>query len=231
MKKRQKSRLAMYIIGGISAISLGSVGFASWVLTGVEGTTKDISVTVGTVDNQSITTEVLSTNLETKLCFDNAVEPKGDFFDNTKGGKEDMTFVLPVKFTGNVSKLASVSFQFSGSIYEAQFYGSESANYLIGPWVGSGTATYTISGSANPSDRLTVTNTTPSDVSDYRQFEFEFTFNWGKAFNYKNPGNVKETEDSISKADLLKRLDAFTKAFPKVEPNLHVVITPVLTAQ
>ena len=42
----------MYIIGGISAISLGSVGFASWVIQGISSTdSSNITASVGSLSD------------------------------------------------------------------------------------------------------------------------------------------------------------------------------------
>ena len=59
MKKRQQSKMTMLIVGGLAAVSLVSVGFASWVISGTAGTDSDVTVKVGTVNNDSLTATVL----------------------------------------------------------------------------------------------------------------------------------------------------------------------------
>ena len=140
MKKRQKSKMTMLIVGGLAAVSLVSVGFASWVISGTAGTDSDVTVKVGTVNNDSLTATVLEDGKELNLAFDNVSNPSLDFMSNSDGKTEDLTFTIPVKIAGNLSKLNTIDFTFTGNLVTtAGLYGTtgnESTNeYLVAPWV------------------------------------------------------------------------------------------------
>ena len=77
MKKRQKSKMTMLVVGGLAAVSLVSVGFASWVITGAPEVTGNINVSVGEVDNQSLTTKIIPAGVggsDLSVSFDNTGE-------------------------------------------------------------------------------------------------------------------------------------------------------------
>lgn len=233
MKNRKNKRLTMYIAGGLAAVSLCSVGFASWVITGTSNAESDITVSVGTVQNDTLTASILPENKDTNLCFNNVENPpEGALVSNssTDTNYEDLTFVLPVQITGNISKLSKINFTFSGTLVStAGLYAStEATNYLIAPWVTIGGASkveFTKDTRAlNPAEtsRVAVEISSGNNDKTYTA-TFTFKFQWGNAFYNKNPGQVT-TE--MNKATLTERLEAFSKAFP-TDPGLHVLVEPI----
>ena len=236
MKKRQKSKMTMLIVGGLAAVSLVSVGFASWVISGTESTSSAVNVTVGTVNNDSLTATVLDSGKNLDLCFDNVESPSGGILTTATQDKyEDLSFIIPVKISGNLTKLNTIDFTFTGTLVDAALYGTGETEYLIAPWVtidGAKKVVYTYNnggtGSLNPVDgRVTASDkalATEENV-DTVTVTFTFKFQWGAAFNKKNPGNVKESE--ITKSKLIARLNAFDTAMPD-SPTLSVAIAPTL---
>ena len=233
MKNRKNKRLTMYIAGGLAAVSLCSVGFASWVITGTSNAESDITVSVGTVQNDTLTASILPENKDTNLCFNNVEnQPAGALVSNssTDTNYEDLTFVLPVQITGNISKLSKINFTFTGTLVStAGLYGStEATNYLIAPWVtidGASKVEFTKgTGTLNPdkTSRVAVEISSGNNDNTYTA-TFTFNFQWGNAFANINPGQVTTEMDKVT---LTKRLEDFSKAFP-TKPGLHVLVEPI----
>lgn len=235
MKKRQKSKMTMLIVGGLAAVSLVSVGFASWVISGTTAAkTQTVNVAVGTVNNDSLTATVLDSGKNLDLSFDNVESPTGGVLSNNSSTYEDLEFTIPVKIAGNLSKLNTIDFTFTGTLVDAALYGSESTEYLIAPWVTISDAkkvVYTYgSKSLNPTDTKRVSASEPAVTKegnlDTVTVTFTFKFQWGAAFNNANPGNVTITS-SYTKQTLIDRLNAFDTAMPD-SPMLSVAIAPTL---
>ena len=230
MKKRQKSRLAMYIIGGISAISLGSIGFASWVVTTEHGTAdKNISVDVGTVTNNSTSITVNDSQSDLTLNFDNVESPTGEFFDNNTGGTEKLGFKINFTVTGNTSAYSNIVFTFSGALTEDKYN-----NYLGRPYSTSTnkTITYTlswspatISGTNQVIDLPSGVQNTITNSGTTTTITANFYFKWGDIFKNKNPGNLKTT-DGVTKDNVIKNTDDFYKLITADKGNVST--TPLL---
>ena len=239
MKKRQKSKMTMLIVGGLAAVSLVSVGFASWVINDITEANTQVTINVGTVSNNTLKAEVLTEQdgKDLTLRFDNVANPTGNFLSNGDGKTEDLTFTIPVKIAGNLSKLNTIDFTFTGTLATtAGLYGTagnESTNeYLVAPWVTISDAkkiSYTYgSKSLNPADTKRVVASDPVVVGNEVTVTFTFKFQWGRAFNSVNPGKVTISE-SYTKQTLIDRLNAFDAAMPD-SPTLNVAIAPTLTA-
>ena len=219
MKKRQKSKMTMLIVGGLTAVSLVSVGFASWLISDTTtAKTQTVNVAVGTVNNDSLTATVVNDGKELNLSFDNVKEPSGGILSNNSSTYEDLDFTIPVKIAGNLSKLNTIDFTFTGTLVTDSLYGSGSTEYLIAPWVTIDDAkkvVYTYNnggtGSLNPVDgRVTASDkalATEENV-DTVTVTFTFKFQWGAAFNKTNPGNV-----------------TLTSSYTKQKLNKHTIVT------
>ena len=106
MKKRQKSKMTMLIVGGLTAVSLVSVGFASWVVNEKIPDDENITVTVGSVDNQSLTTTIIPAGVggsDLSVSFDNTSETvgKNGVFSGTTS--EDLAFSIKIQIDGKIS--------------------------------------------------------------------------------------------------------------------------------
>lgn len=248
MKKRQKSRLAMYIIGGISAISLGSIGFASWVLTGVEHASENISVSVGQVENNSLVTTIYGSTEGSDLAlnFDN-VSGGGSNKIFSEGGSEDLAFSIKFKIDGAVaSKLNTVEFTFDTGIAGTSSLPNplmdstgtnDAIDYLCYPWLStrkvdftytSSTKTFTLKDGKNPNGEEIAINVDSSTSDTTLIATATFTFKWGKAFSSVNPGNTTIT-GSMTREILIQRLNAFNSAFSTATTGdkfLAVKVTP-----
>ena len=211
MKKRQKSKMTMLIAGGLAAVSLVSVGFASWVINDITEANTQVTINVGTVSNNTLKAEVLTEQdgKDLTLRFDNVAAPNGQFLGNTDGLTEDLTFKIPVKITGNLTVLNTIDFTCSGSLASAALYGPGDIEYLTAPWLGNEKkAVYNYSGKAFNTlkeDRASAGD--PIIVGNTVTILFTFNFKWGPSFHNENPGNV--TNDEIANSTLLDRLNDF----------------------
>ena len=94
-----KRKILMYSLFGLAAISLTSVAFANWIISGIQATTSDnVSVTVGTVEDQRLSASAEVT--DGAICFD-AIKTDKDG-PITYGGAtagEDLSFTIKVTVT------------------------------------------------------------------------------------------------------------------------------------
>ena len=208
MKKRQKSKMTMLIVGGLAAVSLVSVGFAGWVVTTEHGTANDnVTVEVGAVTNNSTSIVINKSSSDLNLKFDNVPNPSGDIFDKNQGGSEKMEFHINFTITGNTSAYTKVNFAFSGALTDGKY-----DNYLKRPYsTSSNTITYNLSWSpsatiASASNQIvTPNNTSTISVSgNATTITAYFKFEWGSYFKGKNPGNLDTSKDVVTKADIIR---------------------------
>ena len=216
MKKRQKSKMTMLIVGGLAAVSLVSVGFASWVASGVTTETTDgVDVTVGAVTNNSISVTIKDTS-DLKLAFENVASPSGDVFKTNQDKKtEKLGFSFDFEVNGDISLYNKVDFVFSGVLTEDKY-----STYIQVPYssASSKTISYNITW-ATPSIAVNnqvvnlptgVTNSISKDPNGKKAtFSANFYFGWGTAFKGKNPGNLKTTEDAMTKEQIISATQAF----------------------
>ena len=254
MKKRQKSKMTMLIVGGLAAVSLVSVGFANWVVTGQIPDDKNVTVTVGDVENQSLATTIITDGVnasDLSLNFDNTTtQGSNKVFSGT--GSEDMSFSITFKIDGKISeKLASVKFEFDKGIAGTSdavnplSSATKSADYLTYPWLSGRLVTFKYTSGNNTLAEQSPTVSTPASVgctvvsseTNTLVCTATFTFGWGKAFLNRNPSNTPigdvtdDNDTTLTRADLLTRLDNFSKAFKTFKDannNLfNVKVTPV----
>lgn len=212
MKKRQKSKMTMLIVGGLTAVSLVSVGFASWVASGsTPATTNDVSVSVGAVTNNSISVTIKDTS-DLALAFENVASPSGDVFTNGGDGTEDLRFRIDFEVNGKTSLYDKINFVFSGALTENKY-----STYIQVPYgsTPSKTISYSIiwaTPSINISNQIVdneVENTITKNSDTKATISANFNFKWGTAFKGVNPGNLDTNEHSMKKEDIISATQAF----------------------
>lgn len=251
MKKRQKSKMTMLIVGGLTAVSLVSVGFASWVVTGQIPDDENITVTVGSVDNQSLTTKIFTSSegSDLSVTFDNTskTEGKNGVFSGTTS--EDLAFSIKIQIDGKISTyLNSITFDFDGGIAGTSdkvnplTTSVESTDYLAYPWLSSRSVKFNYNAGENtltvqepipvaPS-RATIAININEKTDDKIVCTATFTFGWGQAFAYVNPAltPIKENnaQNPITKSQLIERLENFKTAYDALASKtaFNVVVTP-----
>lgn len=110
-----KRKILMYSLFGLVAVSLTSVAFANWIISGTKAaTSKDnVTVQVGEVVDQRLTATANVT--EGKICFD-AISSDKDGpikFGGTTSG-EDLSFAISVTVTNAVTSTNTVQSYFAG---------------------------------------------------------------------------------------------------------------------
>lgn len=217
MKKRQKSKMTMLIVGGLAAVSLVSVGFASWVASGVTTETTDgVDVTVGAVTNNSISVTIKDTS-DLKLAFENVASPSGNVFTNDDSKTEKLGFRIDFEVNGNKSLYDKVNFVFSGALTDTKY-----SEYIKVPYTDalSKTIFYTVlwgdaSSSVTANNQAVnppsnVKNTVSYDSNNKKAtFSANFYFGWGSKFNNDNPGNLNATSGGLTKEEIISRTETF----------------------
>ena len=233
MKKSRKSKIVLLSVLGLATVSLATVGFASWVISGeTPVTSENISATVGEVVDNTLTAAITDTT-NISVNFDN-VSGGGKNFANGDSKVEDLNVDFTATVTGNLEKLSKVEFTFSPSKEFLALNGSSTDSnttddYIVFPFSDSSTkkitltkgGTYTLTGVANGS----TVETSPTD--SVLTLTCSFKFAWGAAFGGKNPGDSTNTVD---KADLVTRLKAFKQVFPTIGTLMTITVTPVAVA-
>lgn len=232
MKKSRKSKIVLLSVLGLATVSLATVGFASWVISGETPVTSDnISATVGDVVDNTLTAAITDTT-NISVNFDN-VQNGGNGFTNGDSKVEDLNVDFTATVTGNLEKLSKVEFTFSPSKEFLALNGSSTDSnttddYIVFPFSDSSTkkitltkgGTYTLTGHANDS----LVTTSVNGDGNVLTLTCSFKFAWGAAFGGKNPGDSTNTVD---KADLVTRLKAFKQVFPTTGTLMTVTVTPV----
>ena len=110
-----KRKILMYSLFGLAAISLTSVAFANWIISGIEAATTidNVSVTVGTVVDQRLTA---TANVEDgTIKFDaKSDDTTGPIKYTGSTGGEDLTFAIKVKVDNALDSEGEKQSYFSG---------------------------------------------------------------------------------------------------------------------
>ena len=94
-----KRKILMYSLFSLVAVSLTSVAFANWIISGIQATTSDnVSVTVGTVEDHRLSASAVVT--EGLICFDAKKDDKdGPIVYGGATAGEDLSFTIEVTVT------------------------------------------------------------------------------------------------------------------------------------
>ena len=94
-----KRKILMYSLFSLVAVSLTSVAFANWIISGIQATTSDnVSVTVGTVEDHRLSASARVTN--GSICFDAKKDDKdGPIVYGGATAGEDLSFTIEVTVT------------------------------------------------------------------------------------------------------------------------------------
>lgn len=234
MKKSRKSKIVLFSVLGLATVSLATVGFASWVISGVTPTTSNnITASVGTVTDNSLTAEILSTPTpDLTVAFDNK-EVSGGL---TGEYKEDLKFGFSVKVTGSESVLKGIKFTFT---LDGNFESLFTNNYLQFITNNSGLVdeftmlkgtTCTISDANVTFADSTNSSVTYAYADGAGTFTCKFAFKWGSVFNGKNPSEHYAAQGTNElKTTVINNLKSFSTAAAAIEktPWMSVVVTPV----
>ena len=182
-RKSYKRRKIILGVSLFSSVALVSTGFAAWVLASQAEATESGNITVGTVSDSSIKIS----NVQFKDDNDSFIfEPKEE---DTAGRvrNDGVNFEnLSVTVTGEISPNTYVSSATSATIEMEVPEGITAAigkNYLVLPTCATSPQKLTL----NPKEAPDQTVST---------FEYTITFEWGSAFNGKNPGEYYDEDEA-----------------------------------
>lgn len=237
MKKSRKSKIVLLSVLGLATVSLATVGFASWVINEVTPATKqNITVTAGTVTDNTLSAEILS-GADLTVAFENKSE--GVNFVNGETGKaEDLEFGFRVKVTGKKAALGGIKIQFTPSADFEKLTGSTTTettdDYIIMPYSEKVVTVNIKEAAANQVLANEGAVTVSSSADTETTYTCLFKFAWGKAFLNVNPTNTpigdSDTTTALTKSTLIDRLKDFKKNFPTATedtPLMSVLVTPV----
>lgn len=237
MKFLKKKKLTVMIAAGLAGVSLGSVGFAGWVINATGVANQNVNVSFGSVTNNSyeakLKTKAEGAITETNLVFDCAKVGAGTNGIIGEGNTEklDVKFSFTIKNMGETQNgdqiFASVP-TFTVK-FESDLIKSLVDAKLVQSPVAIGTDT-SVSLAAGSDQKKTDTSGTDKTTYQYTishgQTEIlvacVYHFAWGEAFDYVNP-----QECAINKAKAgLTQFKNLSNG--QTDPKLNIKITPVL---
>ncbi len=238
MKKSRKSKIVLFSVLGLATVSLATVGFASWVISGETDTgSQNITVSTGEVTDNTLKAEILTTPTpDIKVAFDNKQVENG--LSGTYA--EDLQFGFSVKVTGTETVISGIKFTFT---LDDNFENLFTMNYLqfitnnttglVKEFTMSKGETCAISDSGVSFADTVKSSVTYAYAGGAGTFTCKFAFKWGSKFDNVNPSECyanKSTDEA--KATVISNLKAFDAAAKLVttSPWMSVVVTPVAVA-
>lgn len=198
MNKFNKGKLIGIVAASLSAVSLMSVGFASWLIEGKqEGKTNGITVDVGAVTDNRISITGVSVE-EGTIAFDAAAkDTSGAILKKTGVGVEDLSFTIKYTVNNTNANNKFHVFAYIETDNQVAFTNATHAEkqLITMPTALNITETGTPVNSVSfTGDALTFANgavrETGQTGNDTVTVTQTFTFGWGKAFGGFNPSAV-----------------------------------------
>jgi len=236
-KKKIKSSKAVAIVAAaLSAVAVGSVGFASWVISGTNvtvSTKNTLSVEVADVIDKRFTLSVDNANSDLSVRFDaqsgDTTGPIVYSADSGVTGGEDLNASIVWTLAAN-DKKTSISGLVTSVTAEFSSY-KDISSYVVSPFtvsddkatatIWSTTSTFTPPTGVETKVTTSIVNSNGTDSSSSDNIsgaysitcKTTFTFSWGKYFGSSNPGNYSGSDAStidnyISGLEALKSLNS-----------------------
>ena len=234
MKKSRKSKIVLLSVLGLATVSLATVGFASWVISGVTATgSQNITVSAGAVTDNTLKAEILANPVpDLKVAFDNKQVVNG--LSGTYA--EDLEFGFSVKVTGTETVISGIKFTFTldtnfKALFTAgylQFITNKSPD-LVNELTMTKGATCSIADSGVTFADIENSSVTYSYAGGAGTFTCNFAFKWGSKFDNVNPSECYAKKSDAEKATVINNLKDFDTEAKKVtaSPWMSVVVTPV----
>lgn len=235
MKFLRKKKLVVMVAAGLAGISLGSVGFAGWVINATTVANHNASVKFGDVTNNSYFAQISDTDPKAlNLSFDSRVKGKGE---NNKIVGDAANEVLNVSFSFTIKnssskqpgdKVFAAVPNFNVKFESTLLSGLITANLIQSPHeIGGDGALINLSktkvvSSVTADMHATYSYTKTHDVNDGIKVLVEYHFAWGSQFEYKNPQDCTVANAEAGLATLKE------KTKDNLSSVLNITITPVL---
>lgn len=240
MKFLKKKKLVVMVAAGLAGISLGSVGFAGWVINATTAVEKnDVNVEFGAVSDNAFTAS-LKDGGNYSLTFD--CKCAKNLINDIQGSADNLED-LDISFTFNINKTKSgtTGAEVFAKVEKAEivFSAPENSpmstlveqNYICTPLVLGEKKEISLV------DKTTANDNTDSTTGTSAKYEVKhdgttgginvictYKFAWGSVFEHKNPQDMDKTKNPQSK---LKAFNEIVK--DQLKGNfLNIKITPIL---
>lgn len=219
-----------FIVLGLAALSLGTIGFSSWIINVINGTANsEVNVTVGDVEDKRLTIDNLQKS-DINLNFDVASGTHGGgvIEAGSDGKAEDLSFAFSFDLWGKsqtIFEAATSDKEFKVSFTSTELNSLVKSKAICSP--------ITIDGNKYPEAAITnfaeVTDKTVNyetgdtlavrlkySMTEINEPEVKYGFNvsmtysftWGEAFNFENPVQLTAIDDDADTAlNALKALN------------------------
>ena len=211
-----------FIVLGLAALSLGTIGFSSWIISGINGTVdNDVNVKVGDVVDKRLTYELVEGSQELKLNFDadKKASDGGVVAADPEGEDEDLTFGFSFRIYAETEKnysdaISGKKVYLTFSTINENFKSAVTSGYILSPITIDGEAheetgisslasdvsetpvKYSVPDGAKNITRLTYSITDYNETGKSgKTVKLTYSFAWGGVFHFKNP--VELTPDDF----------------------------------
>lgn len=232
--KIKRNKKIIPILVGAAFLSLGSVGFASWVINSEDKEANTtIDVQIGEIVDASLTAAITdNSDLNNPIRFDSLSKGSctGEFITNGDGEIEN----LDVNFTYTITGSTALN---TGK-YKVKYTFSEEASALSSAIGGNtqyiDTTCLTSCEFTLPTKAETVTALNNANISNEITYNSGFTvatikativFKWGSVFKHKNPCIITSA-DGFTAETIKSTLEAFKTAFNGASKRITLTITP-----
>lgn len=235
MKKSRKSKIVLFSVLGLATVSLATVGFASWVISGeTPADDQNITAIAGEVVDKTLSASIVSDDCDLSIRFDNLKQgsaglniPNGSATD-----EQDLDFTIVTTITAGDKlngNLAGVKYEFT---YDTVLTNAISKQYVA---FAKGTQyNPTIAFTADQTATITDPTINTLEFTDAKTLKItsKFSFTWGKAFGGNNPGlldpNATNTVVDPQKKNIEVLKDFVNLIGTSTAKNLMTVkVTPV----
>lgn len=230
MKKNKKSKIVLFSVIGLAAISIGTVGFATWI-TGVDSRTvsNDTIVQVDTSKNKTVIVEAALSDKTLNLQEPNTSDEK-QLIKVENGGETDLTITFS-SFRVIVSDayvLGGISFSLEGTTIENCAVDGEDKLSIYPTSLYDGVsndskASYLKIGTSNiaTSSLKTMTASDTGYVAGYQCYTLDnmsYSFSWGTMFGDGNltPSKYLSTCAEANAADTTDKKLAYVEKCNKM---------------
>lgn len=245
--KKNKSKIVLFSVIGLAAISIGTVGFATWI-TGIkkEAVTDNLTIEV---DNSKNDTVLLDATLSSKQIVLKESVTDGTYLNTTNTG---ITPVLSLNFetfivttsTDYTFNGVDIALSFAGSVTDVKVDTTNNSVYpteLIDGNVNTSKSSYITLGKTKfaYAEFAEITETSDSNyIKGYNTYKFtamKLEFSWGSMFDSKSPctfyNNPSASVPLTTNKDKLEYMEKANKTLQKMYSDLGgKTITLTLTA-
>lgn len=237
-----------FIVLGLAALSLGTIGFSSWIINGITGgASSNVNVTVGDVEDRRLTIDNLK-ETDKKLNFDVAPGTAGGSViqAGSVGEAEDLSFAFSFDLWGTSQTNFEAAIEDKG--FKVSFASTELSSLVSSKAICSpitiGTASQheeaittfeatttdkTVNYKAGDTSAVRLKySMTKIDGSGTGKYGFNvsmtYSFTWGEAFDYENPVKLEAIDDDAEAAlDALEALNETESMTLNVSLSLETI--------